>query len=157
MPFFVQIEQLHCDNNTISTCARKRTRPQWQPPSRSSDQVDPAVMPFLRRQCRPPSTSCARLQSRQFHAHGGNAQGNCSMVSDQPAREADQNRRQGRQPRSLRHFPVSRSRRATADVPADPVTHCAIAGAHTNVRGPGIAAISTRNRSRPCSPCTAQK
>jgi len=60
------------------------------------------------------------------------------MVSDQPTREADQNRRQGRQPRSLRHLPVSRSRRATADVPADPVTHCAIAGARTSVRGPGI-------------------
>jgi hypothetical protein len=43
-------------------------------------------------------------------------------------READQNRRQGRQPRSLRHFPVRRSRRATADVPADSLTHCAIAG-----------------------------
>jgi hypothetical protein len=36
MPFFVQIEQLHCDNNSKSTCARKRTRPQWQPPSRFS-------------------------------------------------------------------------------------------------------------------------
>jgi len=60
------------------------------------------------------------------------------MVSDQPTREADQNRRQGRQPRSLRHFPVSRSRRARADVPADPVTHCAIAGARTSVRGPRI-------------------
>ena len=95
-------------------------------------------MPFLRRQRRPPSTSCARLQSRQFHAHAGYAQGSCSMVSDQPAREADQNRRQSRQPRSLRHFPVSRSCRATADVPADPVTHCAIAGARTSVRGPGI-------------------
>jgi len=60
------------------------------------------------------------------------------MVADQPTREADQNRRQGRQPRSLRHLPVSRSRRATADVPADPVTHCAIAGARTSVRGPRI-------------------
>ena len=102
------------------------------------DQVDPAVMPFLRRQRRPPSTSCARLQSRQFHAHAGYAQGSCSMVSDQPAREADQNRRQSRQPRSLRHVPVSRNRRATADVLADPVTHCAIAGARTSVRGPAI-------------------
>jgi len=58
------------------------------------------------------------------------------MFSDQPTREADQNRRQGRQPRSLRHFPVSRSRRAGADVPADPVTHCAIARARTSARGP---------------------
>src|SRR5205809_704475 len=36
MPFFVQTEQLHCDNNAKSTFARKRTRPQWQPPSRCS-------------------------------------------------------------------------------------------------------------------------
>jgi hypothetical protein len=39
-----------------------------------SDQVDKAVMPFLRRQRRPPSAPCARLQSRQLHPHAGNAQ-----------------------------------------------------------------------------------
>src|SRR5262245_65865782 len=32
MPFLVHIEQLHCDKRSRSTRARKRTRPQWQPP-----------------------------------------------------------------------------------------------------------------------------
>jgi hypothetical protein len=32
------------------------------------DQVDPAVMPYFRRQRRPPSASCAGIQSRQLHA-----------------------------------------------------------------------------------------
>jgi hypothetical protein len=60
---------------------------------------------WTRLSCRSsPSTSCARLQSRQFYAHTGDAQGSSSMVSDRPAREADQNRRQGRQPRSLRQL-----------------------------------------------------
>src|SRR5215471_3012088 len=36
MPFFVQTVQLHCDSRSRSTRARKRIRPQWQPPSRSS-------------------------------------------------------------------------------------------------------------------------
>jgi hypothetical protein len=37
------------------------------------DQMDPAVMPFLRRQRRSPSASRTRLQSRQLPAHAGNA------------------------------------------------------------------------------------
>ena len=35
------------------------------------DQVDPALMPFLRRQRRASSAPCAGLQSRQLHADAG--------------------------------------------------------------------------------------
>jgi hypothetical protein len=37
--------------------------------------MDTAVVPILRRQRRPPSTPCACLQPRQFHANIGNAEG----------------------------------------------------------------------------------
>ena len=51
---------------------------------------DAAVMLLLRRQCRPPSASRPRIQSRQLHANAGPAQGGGALVADQPAREADQ-------------------------------------------------------------------
>src|SRR5204862_5380636 len=42
--FFVHIEQLHWDSRSRSTRAWKRTRPQWQPPSRcSSHRHTPSV------------------------------------------------------------------------------------------------------------------
>ena len=43
-----------------------------------------------------------------------------AMVADQPAREADQDRRQGRQPRPLRHLPDGRGRGAERTVRANP-------------------------------------
>ena len=49
------------------------------------DQMDAAVMPFLRGQCRPPLASCACLQPRQFHANAGDAQGGGAVVTNQPA------------------------------------------------------------------------
>ena len=70
----------------------------------------------LRRQRRPSSAPCARLQPWQFHADARDAQGGGAVVADKPAREADQDRRQGRQPWSLRHVPTGRGRRVTADV-----------------------------------------
>src|SRR5215469_6431649 len=55
------------------------------------DQMDAAVMPFLRGQCRPPSASCACLQPRQFHANAGDTQDG-AVVTHQSAREADKDR-----------------------------------------------------------------
>jgi hypothetical protein len=43
------------------------------------------------------------------------------MVADQPAREANQDRREGRQPRPLRHVPAGRGRGVATDVRRDPV------------------------------------
>jgi len=60
------------------------------------DQMDPAVMPHLRRQRRPSSASCPRLQPGQLHADTGDAQGSGAVVANQPAREAGQDRCQGR-------------------------------------------------------------
>jgi hypothetical protein len=59
------------------------------------DQVDPAVVPILRRECRPPPVACAGVQPWQFHADAGDAEDGGAVVADQPAREADQDRRQG--------------------------------------------------------------
>ena len=76
------------------------------------DQVDAAVVPFVRRQRRSASASCARLQSRQFPAHARPARGCRALVADQPQGKADQDRREDRSPRALRYFPDGRGRRA---------------------------------------------
>ena len=86
------------------------------------DQMDPAVMPDLRRQCCPPPAPCAGLQPRQLHADAGNAKGGGAVVADQPSRETDQDRRQGCSPRALRQVPAGRGRGVAADVRGHPVT-----------------------------------
>jgi hypothetical protein len=53
-------------------------------------------MPFFRRERRPPPAPRARLQPWQLHASAGDAEGSGTVVADQPAREADQDRRRGR-------------------------------------------------------------
>jgi hypothetical protein len=72
------------------------------------DQMDPAVMPFLRRQRGSPSASRARLQSRQLPAHAGDAGADQGLVDDDAARKADQDRREGRRSRALRLVPDGR-------------------------------------------------
>jgi hypothetical protein len=59
------------------------------------DQRDAAVMPLVRRQRRPPPASCARLQSRQFPSHAGDARADQGLVADEPQRETHQDRREG--------------------------------------------------------------
>src|SRR5271163_1147857 len=59
------------------------------------------------------------------------------MVADEPEGEADQDRRQGRQPRPLRRIPNGRGRYPTANVPGDSAAHCrtpAAAAACTGMR-----------------------
>ena len=65
------------------------------------DQMDAAVMSDVRGQRCSTSTSRAGLQSRQFPAHVGDAGADQGLVADQPEGEADQDRREGRQPRPL--------------------------------------------------------
>jgi hypothetical protein len=43
------------------------------------------------------------------------------VIADQPAGEADQDRREGREPRPLRHIPEGRGRGAATNVPGNPV------------------------------------
>jgi len=96
-------------------------------------------MPDLCRQRRPPSTSCAGVQPGQFHAHAGDAEDGGAVVVDQPAREADQDRCEGRQPWPLRDVPDGRGRRVAAHVQGHPDAYCAASGAaRTSVRGVGI-------------------
>jgi hypothetical protein len=78
---------------------------------------------------RPPSAPRARLQPRQLYAHAGDAEGSGAVVADQPAREADQDRCQGRQPWPLCHVPDGRGRGVAADVRGNPVVDRPAAGA----------------------------
>jgi hypothetical protein len=80
------------------------------------DQMDAAVMPHLYRQRRSPPAPCSGLQSWQFHADAGDAEDRGPVVADQLAREADQDRREGRQPRTLRHVPDGRGGGTATDV-----------------------------------------
>ena len=72
------------------------------------DPVDTPVVPQVRPQCRSPPASRARLQSRQLHAHPRAARCRGTVVTDQPAREAHQDRSEDRAPRALRHVPDGR-------------------------------------------------
>ena len=64
-------------------------------------QMDAAILSPVRRQRRPSSASCAGLQSRQLLAHAGDARADQGLAADQRQGEADQDRREGRQPRPL--------------------------------------------------------
>src|SRR5580692_6165239 len=70
---------------------------------------------------------------RWIDAQGG------GVVADQPAREVNQDRREGRQPWPLRHLPDGRGRGATTDVPGNPVADRPVAGAaRASMRSAGI-------------------
>src|SRR6478736_6345460 len=71
----------------------------------------------------------AGLQSRQFHADAGDAEDGGAVVADQLAREADQDRRQGREPRPLHNLSDGRGRGAATDVPGNPVADRPATGA----------------------------
>src|SRR6201993_3723984 len=83
------------------------------------DQVDALVVPDVRRQRGATSAPCARLQSRQFPTHAGDAGADQGLVADEPEGQADQDRREGRETRPLRRLPDGRGRHPTANVPAD--------------------------------------
>ena len=84
------------------------------------DPMDAAVVPVVHRQCRPASAPCARLQSRQLPAHAGDARADQGLVADQPEGEADQDRREGGDPRPLCRLPDGRGCRAEDAVRRDP-------------------------------------
>ena len=77
---------------------------------------------WTRLSCRTFAANAVRLQSHalaynpQLHADAGDAQGGGAMVTDEPAGEADQDRREGRQPWPLRDVPDGRGRRAASHV-----------------------------------------
>ena len=67
--------------------------------------------------------SCARLQPRQFPADSGDAGADQGLVIDELEGEADQDRREGGEPRTLHHLPDGRGRHRTANVPRDFAAH----------------------------------
>ena len=78
---------------------------------------------WTRLSCRTFAANAVRLQLHalaynlgNFHADAGDAEDGGAVVADQPAREADQDRRQGRQPRPLRHVPDGRGCGVATDV-----------------------------------------
>ena len=83
------------------------------------EQVDAAVVQDVRRQCRAAPASRASLQSRQFSAHAADARADQRLVADELEGEADQDRREGGEPRTLCLLPNGRCRHSTANVPGD--------------------------------------
>src|SRR3984893_1995626 len=89
-----------------------------------------AAIRWTRPSCRSFAANAVRLQLHavaynlgKFHANPGDARGSGAVVPDEFAGEADQDRRQGRQPRPLRHVPDGRGRGAATDVPRNSVAH----------------------------------
>src|SRR5499427_9668698 len=83
------------------------------------DQVDTAVVQDVRGQRRAAPTSCARLQSWQLSPHACNTGADQGLVADELEGEADQDRREGGEPRPLCYLPDGRGRHRTANVPRD--------------------------------------
>src|SRR5262249_27938927 len=83
------------------------------------DQVDTAVVQDVRGQRRAAPTSCARLQPRQFLADAGDAEADQGLVADELEGEADQDRCEGGEPRTLCRLPNGGGRHRTANVPGD--------------------------------------
>jgi hypothetical protein len=99
------------------------------------DQVDPAVMPHLRCQRGAPSVHAPRVQFGEFDADAADAEDGAAVVADQPAGEADQDRSEGRQPRTIRYIPNGRGRgcrdrcsRTLADRPAADTARASMTG-----------------------------
>jgi Transposase DDE domain group 1 len=117
------------------------------------DQVDAAVVSDVRRQRGAAPASCARLQPWQLLAHAGDAGADQGLVADELKGKADQDRREGRQPRSLRRLPDGRRRHPTANVRGDFAAHRRTAVAATtsaSVRRPmTMRSTSTDGRSAP--------
>ena len=94
-------------------------------------------MPDVRGQRRAAPASCARLQSWEFLAHTGDAGADQGLVADEPKGKADQDWREGREPRPLHRLPDGRGRHPKANVPGHSTPHrrtTAAASACANMR-----------------------
>src|SRR5438309_10994362 len=93
------------------------------------DQVDTAVVQDVRGQRRAAPASCARLQSWQLSPHACNT--GAGLVADELEGEADQDRREGGEPRTLRRLPNGGGRHPTTNVPGDSAADRGTAAAPT--------------------------
>src|SRR5262249_48964849 len=87
------------------------------------DQVDATVVPNVRRQRGAPPAACTRLQSWQLYPDACNTGADQGLVADELEGEADQDRREGGEPRPLCYLPDGRGRHRTANVPRDFAAH----------------------------------
>ena len=71
------------------------------------------------------------LQPRQFPARAGDAGADQGLVADESEGKADQDRREGGEPRPLCYLPDGRGRDPTANVPRDFAAHRGTAAAAT--------------------------
>jgi hypothetical protein len=86
--------------------------------------ADAALMPLVQRERGSPPASRASLQSRELPPHARDSRGDCGVDADKSSREADQNRCQGRQSRSLRNVPDGGGRNPTEVVRCDNAEDC---------------------------------
>src|SRR4029077_8418025 len=120
--------------------------------------MDAVVMSDVRRQRGSPSTSCAVLQSRQFPAHAGDARTDQELVADEFEGEADQDRRKGGEPWTLRCLSDGGGRHPTADVPRDFAADCGTTAAATTSASVRRAIVmrSQANRREECAQMPAK-
>ena len=84
---------------------------------------------WTRLSCRTFAANAVRLQlhalaqPRQFPAHAGDARADQVLVTDKLEGQADQDRRESREPRPLCRLPDGRGRHPPADVPGDSAAH----------------------------------
>ena len=98
---------------------KRGTCEQWIKEGKGRDQVDTAVVQDVRGQRRAAPTSCARLQSWQLSPHACNTGVDQGLVADELEGEADQDRCEGGEPRTLCRLPNGGGRHPTTNVPGD--------------------------------------
>src|SRR6266436_2681174 len=108
------------------------------------DQVDTAVVQNVRGQRRAAPASCARLQSWQLSPHACNTGADQRLVADELEGKADQDRREGGEPRTLRRLPNGGGRHPTTHVPGDSAADRGTTAA-TNTRASMKRLIVTRS------------
>jgi hypothetical protein len=104
---FIVTNPARSGERVVTFYNQRGTAEQWIKEGKGAIKWTRPVMPHLRRQRGSPSAPCARLQPRQLHADGGDAEGGGAVVPDQPARAADQDRREGGEPRSIPAFQMA--------------------------------------------------
>src|SRR6478672_6702428 len=113
------------------------------------DQVDTAVVQDVRGQRRAAPASCARLQSWQLSPHACNTGADQGLVADELEGEADQDRREGGEPRTLCRLPNGGGRHPTTNVPGDTAADRGTTAA-TTTRASVRRSVSKSNRQKEC-------
>src|SRR3954454_10945808 len=114
-----------------------------------SDPLDAVVMPDVRGQRRAAPASCTRLQSWQLSPHACNTGADQGLVADELEGEADQDRREGGEPRTLYRLPNGGGRHPTTNVPGDTAADRGTTAA-TTTRASVRRSVSKSNRQKEC-------